>query len=76
MELVEENAAEGRIEATQTSLLYGFKDDMVVRISTNSDGTVVDVRSKSRVGRSDIGQNAKRIRTFLTRLKDALGDRG
>jgi uncharacterized protein (DUF1499 family) len=76
MELVDESAAEGRIEATQTSLLYGFKDDMVVRISTNSDGTVVDVRSKSRVGRSDIGQNAKRIRTFLARLKAALGERG
>ena len=48
-----------------TSLLYGFKDDMVVRIQENAEGTRVDVRSMSRVGRSDLGMNAKRIRTFM-----------
>ena len=73
MQLSDANPAQGRIEATQTSLLYGFTDDMVVRIATGVDGTKVDVRSKSRVGRSDIGQNAKRIRTFLQKLKANLG---
>jgi uncharacterized protein (DUF1499 family) len=60
------------LEATATSRFYGFKDDMVVRIRRVADGTQVDVRSKSRVGRSDLGQNAKRIRAFLTELKAAL----
>ena len=71
--VVDANAAEGRIEATYTSLLYGFKDDMVVRIAATADGGAkVDVRSKSRVGRSDFGQNANRIRTFLAKLQVAL----
>lgn len=69
LEVVEANAAEGRIEATHTSLFYGFKDDMVVRIVADGIGSRVDVRSKSRVGRSDLGQNAKRIRTFIRMLQ-------
>ncbi|MBI3529068.1 MAG: DUF1499 domain-containing protein [Betaproteobacteria bacterium] len=73
MQLVDADPAQGRIEANQTSLFYGFTDDMVVRITTGTDGTKVDVRSKSRVGRSDLGQNAKRIRAFLQRLKTNLG---
>ena len=73
LQLADADAAQGRIEANQTSLLYGFTDDMVVRIAMGADGTKVDVRSKSRVGRSDLGQNAKRIRVFLQRLKANLG---
>jgi uncharacterized protein (DUF1499 family) len=73
MQLVDADQAQGRIEANHTSLLYGFTDDMVVRISKMPEGTKVDVRSKSRVGRSDLGQNAKRIRTFVQQLKANLG---
>ena len=73
MHLVDADPSQGRIEANQTSLLYGFTDDMVVRIAPGADGTKVDVRSKSRVGRSDLGQNAKRIRIFLQKLQANLG---
>lgn len=69
LNIVDVNAAEGRIEATQTSMLYGFTDDMVVRVVADGAGSKVDVRSKSRVGRSDLGQNAKRIRVFLRELQ-------
>ena len=72
MTLVEASPEEGRIEANQTSLLYGFVDDVVVRIVTTAGGSKVDVRSKSRVGRSDLGQNAKRIRIFLQELQSKL----
>lgn len=72
LEVVEANAAEGRIEATHTSLFYGFKDDVVVRVVADGIGSRVDVRSKSRVGRSDLGQNAKRIRTFMQKLQASL----
>ena len=65
--------AAGRIEATQKSFWYGFTDDVVVRIAQTPEGTRVDVRSKSRVGRSDLGQNAKRIRIFLAKLRSAVG---
>ena len=63
-----------RIEAVHTSFWYGFKDDFIVRISPLADGgTRIDVRSKSRIGLSDIGANAARIRDFTKRLNAALG---
>jgi uncharacterized protein (DUF1499 family) len=73
LEVVDADAAEGRIEATATSLLFGFKDDVVVRVVPAPGGTKVDVRSQSRVGRSDLGVNAKRVRAFQEKLKASLG---
>ncbi|HEY6287988.1 MAG TPA: DUF1499 domain-containing protein, partial [Nitrospiraceae bacterium] len=72
LEIIDTNPGEGRIEAVETSLLYGFKDDMVVLVQETPAGTRIDVRSMSRVGRSDLGMNAKRIRTFLARLRSNL----
>ncbi|HXI87637.1 MAG TPA: DUF1499 domain-containing protein [Parvularculaceae bacterium] len=58
-----------RIEAVATSLWYGFKDDFIVRIRPEAAGGVrVDVRSESRVGGSDLGQNGARIRKFMKAL--------
>ena len=57
-----------RIEATATTLFFGFKDDVVVRVRPQAQGSIVDVRSLSRIGGSDIGANARRVRGFLDRL--------
>jgi uncharacterized protein (DUF1499 family) len=57
--------AEGRIEATDTTFWFGFTDDIVVRITPVEGGSRIDVRSVSRVGRSDVGTNARRIHTYL-----------
>jgi uncharacterized protein (DUF1499 family) len=73
LKLSDADPAAGRIEATQKSFWYGFTDDVVVRVVQTPEGTRVDVRSKSRVGRSDLGQNARRIRIFLTKLESAVG---
>ena len=59
----------GRIEAVATTLWFGFKDDIVVRVVAAGSGSRIDVRSRSRVGRSDLGANAKRIQDFLTKVK-------
>ena len=67
-EIVVVSPQDGRIEATDTSLLFGFKDDVVVRVAAQAGGSRVDVRSLSRVGGSDFGVNAKRIRAFLKRM--------
>ena len=67
-EVVASDAAAGRIEATDTTRWFGFKDDIVVRIRPEGEGSRVDVRSVSRVGLSDIGANAKRIRSYLDKL--------
>ena len=67
-EVVASDAAAGRIEATATTRWFGFKDDVVVRIRPEGAGSRVDVRSMSRVGKSDLGANAARVREFLGRL--------
>lgn len=69
LQLVDADPAQGRIEANQTSFLWGFTDDVVIRVRPDGAGSRVDVRSKSRVGRSDLGQNAKRIRKILATLR-------
>ena len=59
----------GEIEAVATTTIMAFKDDIVIRVRRADDGTVVDLRSASRVGRSDMGANAKRIRSFIAQFK-------
>ena len=63
--------AEGRLEATDRTRWFGFRDDVVVRVAAEGTGTRVDVRSVSRVGRSDLGTNARRIRRFLEAVQAA-----
>lgn len=60
---------EGRIEATVESRLYGFIDEVAIRVRADGAASVVDVRSRSRLGRIDRGVNAKRIRAFLADLR-------
>lgn len=66
--LVASDRQAGRIEATDTTTWFGFKDDVVIRIAPQGAGAELDIRSKSRVGRSDVGKNAERIRAFITAL--------
>jgi len=62
-----------RIEATDTTFWMGFKDDIVIRITpTEGGGSRIDMRSLSRVGRSDLGKNAARIRSYLSELEPRL----
>lgn len=70
-EIVAADPALGRIEATDTTRWFGFKDDIVVRLTPQGDATRVDVRSVSRVGLSDVGTNARRIREYLQALGPA-----
>lgn len=67
-EVVATEPAEGRLEATARTRWFGFRDDVVVRVRPDGPGSRVDVRSVSRVGRSDLGTNARRIREFLAAL--------
>lgn len=70
--LVDANEADGRIEATAETGWVRFKDDVVIRIQPGRDQTRVDVRSKSRVGRGDMGANARRVRDYLGSLQARL----
>ena len=62
----------GYIEAVDKTLLFGFKDDISIRITGNNKRTRIDVRSASRYGRHDLGRNAARIRTLFSAIKTDL----
>ena len=67
-ELVATDADAGRIEATDTTFWFGFKDDVVIRVKPAGGGSRIDIRSLSRVGGGDVGVNANRIREYVAAL--------
>ena len=71
--VVASDAAEGRIEAVAISRLFGFADEVALRISPADGGARVDMRSRSRLGKIDRGTNAQRIRAYLDDLNKRMG---
>ncbi len=69
-EISHRDAKLGVIEATDTTEIFQFVDDVVIRIRSVGGGSVVDVRSKSRAGLGDLGANAARIRAFRAKLEN------
>ena len=74
--IVDSSAREGRIEAVATTFWFGFKDDVVVRVAAAPGGSRIDVRSVSRVGASDLGTNARRVRAYLNKMGSAAAETG
>ena len=74
--IVAADDAAGRIEASDKSRWFGFTDDIVIRITASGSGSRIDLRSSSRLGRSDFGVNAARIGNYLTALRAAAGGSG
>jgi uncharacterized protein (DUF1499 family) len=72
-DVVAADEAAGRIEATDRTFWFGFVDDIVVRVRPTDVGSRIDVRSVSRVGVSDVGTNAARIRDYLAEVEDQIG---
>lgn len=68
-EVYGKNPKKGSIETVDTSFWFGFKDDIIVRIEATKTGSKMDLRSVSRVGVSDLGVNANRIRNFVSNFK-------
>jgi uncharacterized protein (DUF1499 family) len=66
--VVDADPATGRIEANETSRWFRFTDDVVIRVTADGAGSRIDVRSVSRVGRSDFGVNAARVRAYTAAL--------
>lgn len=67
-EVAQSDPETGHMEATDTTTWFGFKDDVLVQVREHEAGALVDVRSVSRVGLSDVGKNADRIRKYLATL--------
>lgn len=68
-QIVAAEPADGRIEATDTTLWFGFKDDIVIRVRLEGDGARLDIRSLSRIGGGDAGTNAARVKSFVAALE-------
>lgn len=64
-ELISADADAGIIEAYDTTRVFGFVDDVVIRVRPSGSGSRVDIRSVSRIGLGDAGKNAARIRKFI-----------
>ncbi|MEC5210932.1 uncharacterized protein (DUF1499 family) [Psychrobacter sp. PL15] len=73
-ELINADASNGIIEATHTSTWFGFEDDVIVRVNDQGNERLVDIRSKSRIGGSDLGKNAARIHTLMEELDTVLAE--
>jgi uncharacterized protein (DUF1499 family) len=67
-----EGARSGHIEAVDRTLIFGFTDDISIRITGSSKAAKIDIRSSSRFGQHDLGRNAQRIRRFLGEVKTRL----
>lgn len=67
--IVTNDIESGSIEATQASFWFDFKDDVLIRVMPEGEGSRIDVRSISRVGLSDLGANAKRVRDLLNEIE-------
>ena len=68
-----ERGREGRIEAVARTPIMGFREDVVVRVRADGQGSRVDVRSSSRYGSFDFGTNAARVRNLIDDIDDAVG---
>ncbi len=62
----------GEIAAVATTRFLRFKDDVTISVTHDGEGALVNVRSHSRVGKGDLGANARRIRRFQADLAHRL----
>lgn len=69
--VVWDDSSSGRIEAVAETRVFGFRDDVAIRVSDADGGSVIDVRSKSRDGKGDLGANEARIRAYLDAVRGA-----
>ena len=72
LEVINKSAEKGEIRAVATTPVFRFKDDVTISVAHQDNFTLVNVRSKSRIGKGDLGANARRIRDFQARLAGKL----
>lgn len=72
-QVINEEPGAGRITACATTPRMKFVDDVEIAVEPAGPGSRIHVRSASRVGITDFGTNARRIRAYLARLATNLG---
>lgn len=74
-ELIFADVEVGKIEAVVSSLVFNFKDDVVIRVTPNEAGSIVDIRSHSRIGRGDMNANGNRVIGFIENFQNRISDK-
>lgn len=59
----------GTLHATHRTLVFRFVDDVHVRVEPAPTGSRVHARSRSRIGKGDLGQNRRNLRMLLRALQ-------
>lgn len=67
-EITAQDRNRGEIQAIATTTVFRFKDDVTVTVSREGESVLVNVHSRSRIGKGDLGTNARRIRRFQAEL--------
>jgi len=67
-EIVARSESNGVFDAQDVSTIFRFVDDIAIRVTATNSGSRLDMRSKSRDGKSDLGANAARIRAYFERF--------
>ena len=68
-EVTRVDASARALEGIATSRLFRFQDDFVIEVRPHDGGSVIEMRSKSRNGKGDVGANAARINSVFGKLK-------
>jgi uncharacterized protein (DUF1499 family) len=72
LEVTAQSPEKGEIQAVATTRILRFKDDVTISLARDGQAVTVNIRSKSRIGKGDLGANARRIRDFQARLTEKL----
>ena len=72
LDVTKQSSEKGEIQAVATTRIFRFKDDVTIAIGREGNVTTVNIRSRSRIGKGDLGANARRIRDFQARLTGRL----
>lgn len=70
--VVRTDASARRIEVEVRTAVGGFTDDLTATVEPDGTGARVVIRSRSRVGRGDLGENARHIQALQRRMDAAL----
>ena len=72
LEITAQSPEKGELQAIATTRIMRFKDDVTISLARDGQAVTVNMRSKSRIGKGDLGANARRIRDFQARLAEKL----
>jgi uncharacterized protein (DUF1499 family) len=72
LEITAQSLEKGELQAIATTRIMRFKDDVTISLARDGQAVTVNMRSKSRIGKGDLGANARRIRDFQARLAEKL----